>query len=172
MITNTHLNFLVAEVKQLVTSGMSKPRFRKRDKVMFYGRKMLRKVSTAKSLDGLKEKVKMISGQVRGPPGRKRKLVMKLARRLLQRRENMPQQLKVVEPPVEYLQEDLSESLDQRLPPEVVYMLQNIRMFGNFEKPMFLELIKHIETINLRPHQHLFMIGNRIFIIIELNRSC
>jgi lysophospholipid hydrolase len=32
-------------------------------------------------------------------------------------------------------------------------------MFGNFEKPIFLELIKHIETIHLRPHQHLFMIG-------------
>lgn len=149
----------VEKVKELVQSKMNKPRFRKRDKVMFYGRKMLRKVSASKSLDGLKEKVKMISSLRGGPPGRKRKLVMKLARRLLQRQENMPQQLKVVEPPDEYLQEDASESLDQRLPPEVVYMLQNIRMFGNFEKPMFLELIKHIETINLRLHQHLFMIG-------------
>lgn len=145
---------LVAEVKELVRSKMNKPRFRKRDKVMFYGRKMLRKVSS------VKEKVKMISGQVRGPPGKKRKLVMKLARRLLPRREHMPQQLKVVEPPVEYLQEDVSESIDQRLPPEVVYMLQNMRMFGCFEKPLFLELIKHIETVNLRCNQHLFMIGN------------
>ena len=112
---------LVAEVKQLVSLGMNKPRFRKRDKVMFYGRKMLRKVKS------VKDKVKMISGQVKGPPGRKRKLVMKLARRLLQRRENQPHQLKVIEPPVEYLQEDISEALDQRLPAEVIYMLQNIR---------------------------------------------
>ena len=52
---------------------------------------------------------------------------MKLARRLLQRRENQPHQLKVIEPPVEYLQEDISEALDQRLPAEVIYMLQNIR---------------------------------------------
>ena len=163
MITflQSHLVFLTAivfvtvdEVKNLVSSGMSKPRFRKRDKVMFYGRKMLRKVSS------VKEKVKSISGQVRGPPGKKRKLVMKLARRLLQlRRDNMPQQLKVIEPPVEYLQEDVSDSLDQRLPPEVLYMLQNIRMFGHFEKPLFLELIKHMETINLMADQYLFNIG-------------
>ena len=144
----------VEEVKELVKSriGMEKQRFRKRDKVMFYGRKMLRKVSS------VKEKVKMISGQVRGPPGRKRKLVMKLARRLLARKDQLPQQLKVVEPPVEYLQEDLSD-VDQRLPPEVVYMLENMRMFGNFEKPMFLQLIKHIEPVYLHPNQHLFVIG-------------
>lgn len=145
----------VAEVKELVRSGMNKPRFRKRDKVMFYGRKMLRKISS------VKQKVKMISGQVRGPPGKKRKLVMKLARRLLPRRDHMPQQLKNVEPPMEYLQEDISESIDQRLPPEVVYMLQNMRMFGCFEKPLFLELIKHIESVDLRSNQHLFMIGDQ-----------
>lgn len=131
---------------------------------MFYGRKMLRKISS------VKQKVKMISGQVRGPPGRKRKLVMKLARRLLPRRDHMPQsQLKNVEPPVEYLQEDISESIDQRLPPEVVYMLQNMRMFGCFEKPLFLELIKHIETVDLRCNQHLFMIGNDYFAIFCLH---
>lgn len=154
-----HAVFLVEEVKALVRSRMNKPRFRKRDKVMFYGRKMLRKVTS------VKEQVKKISGQVRGPPGRKRKLVMKLARRLLHHHEQMPQQLKVVEPPVEYLQEDVSEFHDQRLPPEVVYMLQNMRMFGNFEKPLFLELIKHIETVNVRSHQHLFTIGNLLSLL-------
>ena len=146
-------SFLVAEVKELVRSGMNKPRFRKRDKVMFYGRKMLRKVSS------VKEKMKLISGQVHSQPGKKKKLVMKLARRLLQRHDNIPQQLKVIEPPAEYLQEDVSESPDQRLPQEVVYMLQNFRMFGNFEKPMFVELIKHLETVYLRTNQHLFQIG-------------
>ena len=151
----------VAEVKELVKLKMShnKPRFRKRDKVMFYGRKMMRKVSS------VKEKMKMISGQVKGAPGKKRKLVMKLARRLLQKRD-LPQQLKVLEPPAEYLQEDVSDSADTRLPTEVVYMLKNFRVFGNFEKPMFLELIKHIETFQLRANEHLFMIGKSVNICI------
>ena len=81
----------------------------------------------------------------------------------LPRRDHVPQQLKNVEPPAEYLQEDISESIDQRLPPEVVGLLQNMRMFGCFEKPLFLELIKHISTLYLKCNQYLFMIGNGSF---------
>lgn len=58
-------------------------RFRKRDKALFYGRKMLRKV-------------KNISGQVRNSgQGRKRKMVMKFARRILQlKKDTDSEQLK------------------------------------------------------------------------------
>lgn len=67
--------------KESLTPGL---RFRKRDKALFYGRKMLRKVRS-------------ISGQVRNSgQGRKRKMVMKFARRLLQlKKENEAEQLKV-----------------------------------------------------------------------------
>jgi len=72
------------EVKEFVGVGTGKPRFRKRDKVLFYGRKMLRKV-------------KSIGGQVHATgQGKKRRAVMRFARRLLQlKKETAPPQLKV-----------------------------------------------------------------------------
>ncbi|KAJ1520543.1 hypothetical protein ONE63_003662 [Megalurothrips usitatus] len=139
---------VLAEVKELVGVGSSRPRFRKRDKVLFYGRKMLRKV-------------KNISGQVPGGQGRKRRLVMKFARRLLQlKKDTTPMQLKVLEPPNEYLEEDVTSKDDKRVPPDALYMLQSIRVFGHFEKPIFLKLCKHTEIINLPAGSYLFKIGD------------
>ncbi|XP_026288620.1 neuropathy target esterase sws isoform X3 [Frankliniella occidentalis] len=139
---------VLAEVKELVGVGSTRPRFRKRDKVLFYGRKMLRKV-------------KNISGQVHGGQGKKRRLVMKFARRLLQlKKDTTPMQLKVLEPPNEYLEEDASRADDKRVPPDALYMLQSIRVFGHFEKPVFLKLCKHTEIINLPAGSYLFKIGD------------
>ncbi|CAG9818201.1 unnamed protein product [Phaedon cochleariae] len=122
-------------------------RFRKRDKALFYGRKMIRKV-------------KNISGQVRNSgQGKKRKMVMKFARRILQLKKDTEQeQLKVLEPPAEYLQEDVLS--DERMPPDALYMLQSIRVFGHFEKPIFLKLCKHTEIINVCAGAYLFRIGD------------
>uniref|UniRef100_V9IBX3 Neuropathy target esterase sws n=1 Tax=Apis cerana TaxID=7461 RepID=V9IBX3_APICE len=135
------------EVKEFVGVGTGKPRFRKRDKVLFYGRKMLRKV-------------KSISGQVHATgQGKKRKAVMRFARRLLQlKKETVPQQLKVLEPPAEYLEEDLGPG--EKVPPDALYMLQSIRVFGHFEKPVFLKLCKHTEIMNLPAGSTLFKIGD------------
>ncbi|XP_044593331.1 neuropathy target esterase sws isoform X2 [Cotesia glomerata] len=143
------------EVKEFV--GVSgKPRFRKRDKVLFYGRKMLRKV---KSISG---QVNSSSGQ-----GKKRRAVMRFARRLLQlKKETVPQQLKVLEPPAEYLEEDLGPG--ERVPPDALYILQSIRVFGHFEKPVFLKLCKHTEIMNLPAGTALFKIGDpdeNVFIV-------
>ncbi|XP_022900031.2 neuropathy target esterase sws isoform X1 [Onthophagus taurus] len=122
-------------------------RFRKRDKALFYGRKMLRKVRS-------------ISGQVRNSgQGKKRKMVMKFARRLLQlKKETDTEQLKVLEPPPEYLQEDVLS--DDRLPPDALYILQSIRIFGHFEKPVFLKLCKFAEIIDLKAGSFLFKKGD------------
>ncbi|KAL3280386.1 hypothetical protein HHI36_017872 [Cryptolaemus montrouzieri] len=123
------------------TSEESVSRFRKRDKALFYGRKMLRKV-------------KNISGQ-----GKKRKMVMKFARRILQlKKESDTEQLKVIEPPQEYLQEDMLS--DDRMPPDALFMLQSIRVFGHFEKPIFLKLCKHTEILNVNAGSYLFKIGD------------
>ncbi|XP_023708720.1 neuropathy target esterase sws isoform X2 [Cryptotermes secundus] len=136
------------EVKEFVGVGSTRPRFRKRDKVLFYGRKMLRKV-------------KSISGQVHGVQGKKRKMVMRFARRLLQlKKDSTPVQLTVLEPPAEYLEEDVTSKDDQRVPPDALYMLQSIRVFGHFEKPVFLKLCKHTEIMNLPAGSYLFKIGD------------
>ncbi|KAK9498344.1 hypothetical protein O3M35_002998 [Rhynocoris fuscipes] len=138
-------NKVLPEVKKLVGVGQTRPRFRKRDKVLFYGRKMLRKM-------------KNISGQVK--QGKKRKLVLKFANRILRlkKESERPLQLKTSEPPAEYLQEDLKD--DQKVPSDAFYMLQSIRVFGHFEKPIFLKLCKHTDILTLPAGSFLFKIGD------------
>ncbi|KXJ74816.1 hypothetical protein RP20_CCG012875 [Aedes albopictus] len=123
----------------------SQLRFRKRDKMLFYGRRMLRKM-------------KSISGQAYSGQGRKRKAVMRFAKRLLMRRDNDPIQLQVVEPPAEYL-EEAAEGND-KVPPDALYMLQSIRIFGHFEKPVFLKICRHTEIINLIAGESLIKVGD------------
>ncbi|KAJ8680462.1 hypothetical protein QAD02_016249 [Eretmocerus hayati] len=113
-------------------------------------------------------KVKSISGQVPGTgQGKKRRAVMRFARKLLQlKKENAPQQLKVLEPPAEYLEEDVGPG--ERVPPDALYILQSIRVFGHFDKPVFLKLCKHTEIINLPSGAPLFKIGDpdeNVFIV-------
>ncbi|CAH2242426.1 jg20428 [Pararge aegeria aegeria] len=123
----------------IAAAGEPAKRFRKRDKMLFYGRRMLRKVKSISN-----------SGQ-----GRKRRAVMRFARKLLQlKKESAPEQLKVLEPPAEYLEEDLTS--DDRVPPDALYMLHSIRVFGHFEKPVFLMLCKHTEILNLPAGSFLF----------------
>ncbi|XP_031338443.1 neuropathy target esterase sws-like isoform X1 [Photinus pyralis] len=140
-------------LKQSTPFGGS--RFRKRDKALFYGRKMLRKV-------------KSLSGQVRSSgQGRKRKLVMRFARKLLRlRKENELEQLKVLEPPAEYLEEDLFS--DDRMPRDVYYLLKSMRVFGYFETPVFLKICKQTEIMNVPAGSFLFKIGEpdeNVFIV-------
>ncbi|XP_058128164.1 neuropathy target esterase sws isoform X2 [Anopheles coustani] len=140
-----YLKKLAEKASQLQHQYASQLRFRKRDKMMFYGRRMLRKV-------------KSISGQATSGQGRKRKAVMRFAKRLLLRKDVTPTQLLVIEPPAEYL-EVASEGND-RVPPDALYMLQSIRIFGHFEKPVFLKLCKHTEIINLIAGESLIKVGD------------
>lgn len=68
-------------------------------------------------------------------------------------------QLKTVEPPAEYL-EEMTGEIGDRVPPDALYMLQGIRIFGHFEKPIFLKLCKHTEIISLQTNDLLFKIGD------------
>ncbi|KAL3171621.1 hypothetical protein MRX96_013813 [Rhipicephalus microplus] len=50
--------------------------------------------------------------------------------------------------------------MEKRLPPDVIYMLRSIRVFGFFEKPLFMELWKHIETLFVPRGTMLFSLGD------------
>ncbi|XP_023213754.1 neuropathy target esterase sws-like, partial [Centruroides sculpturatus] len=126
--------------------GSSRPWFRKRDKMMFYGRKMIRKVKSLSYQDDGK--------------GKKRQIVIRLAKRLLRlKKEQQPLTLLVKEPSQSFLEEDIEQS-ESKLPREVMYMLNSVRIFGFYEKPLFLELCKTLQNIQVYAGQMMFSIGD------------
>uniref|UniRef100_A0A673BHI2 lysophospholipase n=1 Tax=Sphaeramia orbicularis TaxID=375764 RepID=A0A673BHI2_9TELE len=120
--------------------GVPHYRFRKRDKVLFYGRKIMRKQP---------QRV------------RKRTKVLSIARKILRIRKDPPT-LQPKEPPPSLLEADLTEFDVQssNLPSEVLYMLKNVRVLGHFEKPLFLELCRHMVFIELQEGEGLFRPGD------------
>uniref|UniRef100_A0A673BN17 Patatin-like phospholipase domain containing 7b n=1 Tax=Sphaeramia orbicularis TaxID=375764 RepID=A0A673BN17_9TELE len=134
-------------------AGVPHYRFRKRDKVMFYGRKIMRKtlssVPPSNSNSASRQRV------------RKRTKVLSIARKILRIRREPPT-LQPKEPPPCLLEADLTEFdvQNSHLPSEVLYMLKNVRVLGHFEKPLFLELCRHMVFIQLHQGEALFRPGD------------
>ncbi|XP_064146862.1 patatin-like phospholipase domain-containing protein 7 isoform X2 [Loxodonta africana] len=156
--------FMYRRVKQSRQLQPAAPqyRFRKRDKVMFYGRKIMRKVTTlphtlVESSAAPRQRVK------------KRTKVLSLARRILRFKKEHPT-LQPKEPPPSLLEADLREFdlKSSRLPSEVLYLLQNVRVLGHFEKPLFLELCKHMVFVQLQEGEYMFRPGepdNSVYVV-------
>uniref|UniRef100_A0A3B5M5S2 lysophospholipase n=1 Tax=Xiphophorus couchianus TaxID=32473 RepID=A0A3B5M5S2_9TELE len=68
--------------------------------------------------------------------------------------------LQAKEPPPSVLEADLTEFdvANSHLPSEVLYMLKNV-VLGHFEKPLFLELCKHMVFLQFQQGEHVFRPG-------------
>uniref|UniRef100_A0A8B9Z9W0 Cyclic nucleotide-binding domain-containing protein n=1 Tax=Buteo japonicus TaxID=224669 RepID=A0A8B9Z9W0_9AVES len=120
-------------------------RFCKRDKAMFCGWKIMRKVSAAGTVGGKMQK---------------RAKVLSLAKRILHSNRECPT-LQPEEPPPPLLEPDLTEFdvKHSRLPSEVLYVLKNVRVLGHFGKPLFLELCKQMVFVQLHEGEYIFCPG-------------
>uniref|UniRef100_A0A8C6NRT9 lysophospholipase n=1 Tax=Nothobranchius furzeri TaxID=105023 RepID=A0A8C6NRT9_NOTFU len=145
--------FILRRIKLRKAQEAPKYRFRKRDKVMFYGRKIMRKVSqSTSSLVGTSSSSR--------PRLKKKQKMLNIAKKILRFKKEVPI-LQAKEPPPSVLEADLTEFdvANSHLPSEVLYMLKNVRVLGHFEKPLFLELCKHMVFLQFQQGEYVFRPG-------------
>ncbi|XP_065432380.1 patatin-like phospholipase domain-containing protein 6 isoform X8 [Chrysemys picta bellii] len=142
-------------LKKVQAQETPKYRFRKRDKVLFYGRKIMRKVSQSTS-----SLVDTTISSTSRPRMKKKLKMLNIAKKILRIKKELPI-LQLKEPPPSVLEADLTEFdvANSHLPSEVLYMLKNVRVLGHFEKPLFLELCKHMIFQQFQQGEYVFRPG-------------
>ncbi|XP_065715348.1 patatin-like phospholipase domain-containing protein 6 isoform X5 [Patagioenas fasciata] len=142
-------------LKKIPAQGTPKYRFRKRDKMLFYGRKIMRKVSQSTS-----SLVDTTISSTSRPRMKKKLKMLNIAKKILRIPKEVPT-LQLKEPPPSVLEADLTEFdvANSHLPSEVLYMLKNVRVLGHFEKPLFLELCRHMVSLQCHQGDYVFRPG-------------
>ena len=159
----------VGGVKEFVMPGRPQ-RFRKRDRVWFYGRRMLRRVEdNIKYVEDIGVKSKKSSQQ----------MIKNITKRMFLGDSSETSSLldQAERRPAEDWFDEESDSRQGWVPPELKYLLNSFHMFGQFDPTLFAELYPAIESHRVTAGQFLFRIGDPdkfIFVVQsgQLNVTC
>eukprot|EP00095_Tigriopus_kingsejongensis_P004400 maker-scaffold93_size381549-snap-gene-2.23 protein:Tk04400 transcript:maker-scaffold93_size381549-snap-gene-2.23-mRNA-1 annotation:"neuropathy target esterase sws isoform x4" len=157
-----HLQEAIHEMADFVLPNRSQ-RFRKRDRMAFHGRKMMRRISS---------NMRRLSN-VSHDPQERQKAINRLTRRFLRPDSDQDQYSDSgsglgIGPAEEYLDEDdSSEQGEPWVSEELNNLLNGFHMFSHFDKTMFFELCQSLEVLHIPAGQYLFRVGDPdIFIYV------
>ncbi|UJR38136.1 hypothetical protein I4U23_030815 [Adineta vaga] len=138
------LYYLIRKSQAKARTTENANRFRKRDKVLYYGKRFLRTMRSYSSTA--------------------RNRIRRRTRRFHQQKSPSEQSYALPRKPPEFLLDtdgDIGDRSNQhQIPPEILYLLKSVKVFGHFERPIFLELCKYLESKTLLAGGYLFRIGD------------